>query len=49
MRLYELWDSDEALAKHRETPHMAEFQKVMGAIKRRATAVRQFNCTEVPR
>ena len=29
-RIYEEWASEEALAAHMKTPHMAEFQRVLG-------------------
>ncbi len=32
VRIFEVWTSDEALAEHFKTPHMAEFQKGMAGI-----------------
>ncbi|MEM7531034.1 MAG: putative quinol monooxygenase [Chloroflexota bacterium] len=32
MLVYEQWESDEALAAHMQTPHMAEFNKVLPGI-----------------
>lgn len=33
MRVYELWDSMEALEAHFKTPHMAAFKKALGGIQ----------------
>ena len=32
-RIYEEWVSEEALAAHMKTPHMAEFQKALGEFR----------------
>lgn len=32
-RIYEEWTSEEALAAHMKTPHMAEFQKAMSGFR----------------
>lgn len=33
VRIFEVWESDEALAEHFKTPHMADFQKGMAGIR----------------
>ncbi|HEV8296970.1 MAG TPA: putative quinol monooxygenase [Acidimicrobiales bacterium] len=47
--MFEKWESDEALAAHMTSPHMAEFGKVMGQIGIRGVDVKKYSgATEGP-
>ena len=44
--LFEEWESEEALAKHFETPHMAEFMKVLPALGVQEMDVNRFEVSQ---
>ena len=41
-RVFEEWDSPEALAAHFKTPHMAAFNKVMASVKVLGMDIKQY-------
>jgi quinol monooxygenase YgiN len=49
VNLYELWDDDASLERHRETEHYRGFGQNMANSNRKGMNIRQFNATEVPR
>ncbi len=49
VNLYELWEDDASLDRHRETDHYKGFGQIMAESKRKGMSIRQFNATEVPR
>lgn len=46
-RLFEEWESAEALEAHFATPHMAAFQKAMGGLGVREMAVQRYEVSSV--
>lgn len=46
-RIFEEWESDEALRAHFGTPHMARFQKVMGGLGVREMQVQRYEIASV--
>ena len=48
-RVYEEWASDEALAEHMATPHMAEFMGAMGGLPLTGTELHQHRVEESTR
>jgi len=48
-RVYEEWESDEALATHMATPHMAEFMAAMGSLPLTGTELHQHRVEESTR
>jgi quinol monooxygenase YgiN len=47
--MFEKWESDEALAAHMQSPHMAEFGQVMGTIGIKGADVKKYSgATEGP-
>lgn len=47
IRINEKWETVEALQAHFDTPHMAEFQAVMGAHPPKAMEVQAYDGTEI--
>jgi len=46
IRVSERWENMEALGAHGKTPHMAEFNKAIGAAKREGADVRAYEAEE---
>lgn len=46
-RIFEEWDSPEALAAHFESPHMARFQKVIASLGVRERTVQRYEVSSV--
>ena len=46
-RVYEEWDSDEALQAHFAAPHMAKFRAALGELKMISRAVQAYEPTDV--
>ena len=46
-RIFEEWESPEALAAHFQAPHMATFQKVIGGLGVREMKVQRYDITSV--
>jgi quinol monooxygenase YgiN len=46
-RIFEEWESSDALAAHFEAPHMATFQKVVGALGVREMKVQRYEVGSV--
>jgi quinol monooxygenase YgiN len=46
-RIFEEWESDEALRAHFASPHMARFQQAVGALGVREMAVQRYAVAEV--
>ena len=42
MRIFERWESQEALSAHMKTPHMAEFGAVVGKIKPKSMSIKVY-------
>lgn len=46
-RIFEEWESDDALAAHFAAPHMASFQKAMGGFGVKEMAVQKYEVSSV--
>jgi len=46
-RIFEEWESDEALRAHFASPHMARFQKAVGGLGVREMAVQRYEVAKV--
>jgi quinol monooxygenase YgiN len=46
-RVFEEWQSDEALARHFEQPHMAEFRRAMAAVKVLSREIKRYEVAAV--
>ncbi len=46
-RIFEEWESDEALRAHFASPHMAVFQKAVGGLGMREMAVQRYDVAKV--
>jgi quinol monooxygenase YgiN len=46
-RIFEEWESDEALRAHFASPHMARFQQAVGALGVREMAVQRYEVAKV--
>ncbi len=42
VRIFEVWESDEALAEHFKTQHMADFQKGMAGIRVKGVTANRY-------
>ena len=42
MRIFEQWESEEALSAHMKTPHMAEFGAAVGKIKPKSMSIKVY-------
>ncbi len=49
IRISERWESQEALAAHGASAHMAEFNKAMGSVQREGADLRLYTADEVRR
>ncbi|MFN3516431.1 MAG: putative quinol monooxygenase [Novosphingobium sp.] len=49
IRISERWASQEALAAHSASTHMAEFNKAMGSVKREGADLRLYSAEELRR
>ena len=49
IRISERWESQEALAAHGASAHMAAFNKVMGGVQREGADLRLYSAEEVRR
>jgi quinol monooxygenase YgiN len=49
IRISERWESQEALAAHSASAHMAEFNKAMGGVTREGADLRLYTADEVRR
>jgi quinol monooxygenase YgiN len=49
IRISERWESQEALAAHGASAHMAEFNKAMGGVQREGADLRLYTADEVRR
>jgi len=47
IRIFEIWDSREALDKHIGTPHMAEFNKTLGGAKIASVSIKIYDVSDV--
>lgn len=47
VRIFERWESDEALAAHFQTPHMADFNKALGAVDVKGLEVKIYDVSGV--
>jgi len=47
VRIFERWESDEALAAHFQTPHMAEFNKALGAVDVKGLDVKIYDISGI--
>lgn len=47
LRVYEEWESDDALKAHFATPHMATFRAALGELKLHYRAVKAFDATNL--
>ena len=45
-RIFEEWESEEALGAHFKAPHMAAFNKVMGSLKVLEVDVKQYSVSD---
>ena len=46
MRIYEMWESMDALIPHFQTPHMAEFQKALGGLKSKSMEAKVYEISK---
>ncbi len=46
IRIFEKWQSDEALAEHFQTPHMAAFQEALGSVDVKSMDVKVYTVTD---
>ncbi|MFP3944667.1 MAG: putative quinol monooxygenase [Alphaproteobacteria bacterium] len=47
IRIFEIWESREALDAHFATPHMAEFNKALGDVKVESVSVKIYDVSGV--
>jgi quinol monooxygenase YgiN len=46
-RLFEEWESDEALGAHMKSPHMAEFQSVVATLGIKEAVIQRYEVSSV--
>ena len=47
VRVFEEWESDEALSKHFDTPHMVEFRRALADVDLRSRAIKHYVVSKV--